>query len=120
MTHSVTLTYTITPTFTITLTHTVSPTFTVSPTPITELVIFPNPYNREDAFGGTLKIELPFEADVFIYNIAGYKVFEEKGVTGRREWDGKNKNGEKTAPGIYYYIVRMSGKEYKGRIFITK
>jgi flagellar hook assembly protein FlgD len=82
--------------------------------------VYPNPYNREKAVRGTLKIEVPAEADIRIYNVETYKIFEAKGVTGRIEWDGKNMKGEKVAPGIYFYVVEMGGEKFTGRIFITK
>jgi len=76
--------------------------------------------NREKAVRGTLKIVLPEIADVKIYNVATYKVFEAIGVQGKIEWDCKNKDGQNVAPGIYYYIIELSGEKYKGKIYITK
>ena len=83
-------------------------------------MIYPNPCDREKAHNGTLKIELPDVSDVAIYNIETYLVFQKKGVTGRIEWDGKNMDGEKVAPGIYFYIIDIAGSRHQGKIFITK
>ncbi len=113
-THTQTLTFTISPTFTIT------PTITTSPTPLQEFLIYPNPINREKAARGTLKIEVPETADIKIYNVATFLVFEIKGVIGHYEWNCKNKDGQNVAPGIYYYIIEMGGNKYKGKIYITK
>ena len=85
-----------------------------------ELVIYPNPCNFTKTFNKTLKILLPRQADVYIYNIQGFKVFEALGVSGRIEWDGKNREGENTAPGVYLYIVDMSGERYRGRILTAR
>lgn len=85
-----------------------------------ELVIYPNPCNFTKTYNSTLKILLPQIADVYIYNIQGYKVFEALQVTGRIEWDGKNREGEDTAPGVYFYIIEMSGERYRGRILTAR
>ena len=129
-TFSITETYTITPTITKTLTYTVTPTDTVyltptitlTPTPTPEyIVVYPNPYNREKAIRGTLKIEfLPQNSKIRIYTIDGYLVYEERDAAGHIEWDGKNKKGEKVSPGIYIYIIDTEEKTYKGKIYIIK
>lgn len=115
MTYTITQTHTITPTITITLTYTItmtltpylSPTITPTFTPTPEaIIIYPNPYIPEKAVSGTLKIEfLPENSKVYIYTINGYKVFAIENAYGRIEWDGKNKDGEIVAPGIYFCII---------------
>ncbi len=126
VTGTITVTYTITPTLTITRTlttlptSTVSPTITATPTPITRLAVYPNPYNREKAVRGTLKFDVPAVADIRIYNVDTYKVFEALRVERHAEWDGKNLKGQKVATGVYYYIVETAGETYKGKIFVIK
>lgn len=85
-----------------------------------EVVVYPNPCNREKAVRGTVKIEVPSTADIYIYNIETYKVFEAKGVDRRVEWNCTNIKGEKVAPGIYLYVIDMAGDKVRGKIFITK
>ncbi len=121
---TITLTGTITQTPTITGTASISPTITITPTitetPYPDLRIYPNPCNREKAVRGSVKIELPGIADVRIYNVATYKVFEAIGVRGKIEWDCKNMDGQSVSPGIYYYLIDIGSKRYRGKIYITK
>ncbi len=129
-TYTITMTYTITLTYTITPTYTISPTISITPTVIPYLTptptpdviaVYPNPYNRETAFNHTLKFDfLPPNSNVVIYNIEGFKIYEINGATGRIEWDGKNKNGEQVAAGIYFYIVTTTNGTYKGKIYLVK
>ena len=129
-TYTITQTYTITPTITITLTYTItntrtpylSPTITPTFTPTPEqIIVYPNPFNREKAIGGTLKIEfLPAKTKVSIYTVNGYKVYSNNDAYGRIEWDGKNMEGEKVAPGIYFYIIETQNDKIIGKLFITK
>ena len=114
---------TITPTSSITQTHTPAPTPTITPTALPQLVIYPNPYNRLSAFNGTLKISVPgtVTADIYIYDISGYKVFESKGVSGvTEEWNGENKSGEPVQPGLYFYVIIMSQEKLSGKIYLVK
>ena len=82
--------------------------------------MYPNPCNRDTAVRGTVKIEVPSVADVFIYNIGTFKVFEARAVERKTEWNGRNLQGEKVAPGVYLYIVDMGAEKVEGKIFITK
>ena len=120
MTATVTLTATITMTGTITATATLVPTPTITPTAVPDFLVYPNPFDREKAFGGTLKFELPWKAEAAIYNIAGICVFKEVGGPGRILWDGTNRNSEKVAPGIYFYVVTAGETRYRGRLLIIK
>ena len=95
-----------------------TPTFTPTPE---QIIVYPNPFNREKAIGGTLKIEfLPAKTKVSIYTVNGYKVYSNNDAYGRIEWDGKNMEGEKVAPGIYFYIIETKNEKIIGKIFITK
>ena len=123
-TGTITQTYTITLTPSITGTASISPTITITPTvtqtPYPDLRIYPNPCNRDKAIRGTIKIELPGLADIKIYNVGTFKVYEKTGAYGKIEWDCKNMDGQPVAPGIYYYIIEVGKDKYKGKIYITK
>ncbi len=112
MTPTITRTFTPTQTFTpsLTPTATLSPTWTLSPTPTCEIQLWPDPYNPNYAFDGTLKVGcLPPRGKVSIYTVSGelvQQVFEEEGEA---QWNGKNRNGALVSPGIYFYIVQSSG-----------
>jgi len=141
-THTITETFTITNTYTITQTHTITPTitltltFTITQTPMPylsptitptftatpgQIIVYPNPFNSEKAVNGTLKIEyLPENTRVSIYTVHGFKVYYKENTNGRIEWDGKNMEGEKVAPGIYFYIIETKNEKIIGKLFITK
>jgi hypothetical protein len=125
-TPTITRTRTATPVYSATGTYTFIPTYTVTPTvttistPVLHVAVYPNPCNRERAVGGSVKFEVPSTADIHIYNIETYKVFEAKSATGRVEWNCTNIKGEKVAPGVYLYIVEMAGETVRGKLFITK
>jgi flagellar hook assembly protein FlgD len=63
---------------------------------------------------------MPPFCNIRVYNIAGYKVFKAEKASGRLEWNGTNMEGEKLAPGIYYYIIEAPGKKYTGKLYFTK
>jgi hypothetical protein len=87
---------------------------------VQEVVVYPNPCNRNTAVRGSVKFEVPSEADIYIYNIETFKVFEALGVGRHAEGNGRDLKGELVAPGVYFYIVDMGADEVKGKIFITK
>ncbi|MBK7855528.1 MAG: gliding motility-associated C-terminal domain-containing protein [Bacteroidetes bacterium] len=47
-----------------------------------------------------------------IYNRWGQEMFETTDIT--EGWDGKNKSGNNSSEGSYYYILSVKGKTYKG------
>jgi hypothetical protein len=98
-------------------TPTITPTFTPTPDVV---LIYPNPLDRSKAYNKSLKIELPWVCDVDIYNIQAYLIFEAKGVSGKIEWDGKNKAGEEVSPGVYYYVIKTPSGKLSGKIFLVK
>lgn len=124
MSWTVTHTQTITQTWTITQTATeyISPTITPTSTATPEmLVVYPNPFNRARAAGGTLKIEfLPPGSKVRIYTITSFLVFSKNDAEGRLEWDGKNMAGEPVAPGIYFYRIETANDTQSGKIYIVR
>lgn len=122
MTFTITQTHTISPTFTVTRTATVSPTITPTATPTPDrIAVYPNPFSMSKADNHTVKFDfLPPDTKVIIYNIQGYKVVEFGNLSGRFEWDGANKSGEKAEAGIYFYDVTASGRKFTGKLYIVK
>ena len=138
-THTPTISPTISPTSTITQTLTISPTSTISathtPTPtITptssftstpeyeDIVVYPNPYDPDEAFGGTLKFKgLPDGAKVSIYTVSGELVQELTEESGSAYWDGKSKAGSLVSMGSYVYVIRI-GKETvkRGKVVVQR
>jgi len=78
---------------------------------------FPNPFNQSTTFSFTSK-EPIHKAEIKIYNIKGQLIRELRPVSSSPTrsieitWDGKDKNGQKVAPGVYLYQFLIDG-EYK-------
>lgn len=52
-----------------------------------------------------------------IYNTAGEKI---KTLNNTISWDGKNDDGNLVASGLYYYIAKSPGGQYKGKLTVIK
>jgi len=83
-------------------------------------VIYPNPFNPMKAIGGVLKIDnLIPGSTVQIYTLSGEIVMSLTASSVKVIWDGKNRQGKKVSPGIYYYVIKSSeSKIYLGKLFI--
>ncbi len=129
-----TLTYTITPTDTntpaltftasITPTSTISPTITITPTYYygSGIIIYPNPYNPGKAVDGTLKfINVPINANIFIYTISGEIVISLAAQAPDVFWNGRNSYNSPVSPGIYYYVIKLGSSNILeiGKIFVV-
>jgi len=103
---------------TATATPTFTPTCTV--TPVGEILVYPNPFNPARAVGRTLKITgLQPDDIVRFYTVTGEKVIETTGISGRWEWDGKNRDGSSVASGIYIWVVeRRNGEKFMGKVIV--
>jgi len=138
-TRTVTPTVTATPTFTITLTHTTSPTSTDTPTITPTFTATPTvtvtstPTFRPVEHGGTYVCPQPAydtvnfifgsnvagDAVIHIFNAAGIPVAE---LSGTAEVSAANRitlDLKGFAPGVYYYIVRVKGMNFKANKFLV-
>ncbi|MDD5688428.1 MAG: carbohydrate-binding protein [Elusimicrobia bacterium] len=88
--------------------------------------VYPNPYNPETAVSGKLKvINLPMNSTMKLYSVAGRIVRELKevdfGNLGWLEWDGKNDDGDKVGRGVYIYQLEdAAGSKKTGKIGLVK
>jgi hypothetical protein len=88
--------------------------------------IYPNPYNPNTAANGKLKItNLPMNSIMKLYSVTGELVRELKeldfGNLGWLEWDGKNNDGDKVGRGVYIYQIEDgNGKKKTGKIGLVK
>ncbi|MDD5687547.1 MAG: carbohydrate-binding protein [Elusimicrobia bacterium] len=88
--------------------------------------IYPNPYNPATAVLGKLKIiNLPMNSNMKLYNVTGELVRELKeidfGNLGWIEWDGKDSDGDKVGRGIYIYQIEdAAGSKKSGKIGLIK
>ena len=104
-------------------TPTVSATFTFTPTlEVRTIVVYPNPFDPDEAFGGTLKFKgLPDRATVSIYTVSGELVRELPEMDGAVYWDARRKDGGLVSMGSYVYVIRV-GKETikRGKVVVQR
>lgn len=109
-------TATKTPTITPSGTPTSTPTPLITPTPTATppgLHVWPDPFNPNWAVGGQLKVyQVPSGATMNIYTLSGELVIGplNPDSNGYITWDGRNKNKVWVSNGIYYYVIKNSGK----------
>lgn len=53
------------------------------------------------------------EISIVIYSRWGQKVYELSTTVGNISWDGKNQFGKDVAEGVYYYVIKATGKDGK-------
>ncbi|MDD5688595.1 MAG: fibronectin type III domain-containing protein [Elusimicrobia bacterium] len=93
---------------------------------LSDIKIYPNPYNPDTAAQGKLKvINLPTNSVMKLYSVDGELVRELKeldfGNLGWLEWDGKNANGDKVARAVYIYQIEdTAGSKKTGKIGLVK
>ncbi|MDD5687537.1 MAG: carbohydrate-binding protein [Elusimicrobia bacterium] len=98
----------------------------VSTIDLSNIKIYPNPYNPATAVSGKLKVtNLPMNSVMKLYSITGELVRELKeidfGNLGWLEWDGKNDDGDKVSKGVYIYQIEdTAGKKKAGKIGLIK
>ncbi len=88
-----------------------------------DLVVYPNPFNRELAVGRTVKFQrMPAFTVIKIYTIAGELVYElNAGANGLVEWDGRNRQGTAVTPGVYLYMAQSpDGSKKIGKLQVVK
>jgi hypothetical protein len=97
-------------------------------TSLSNVIGYPSPFSPNTAFNHKFKvINLPADAEMNIYTIAGEKVktLQETEMqfpnSGYIDWDGKNEAGETVANGVYLYLVKTpDGSKKTGKIGIVK
>ncbi|MDD5688594.1 MAG: glycosyl hydrolase [Elusimicrobia bacterium] len=95
-------------------------------TDLSDIKIYPNPYNPDTAAQGKLKvINLPTNSVMKLYSVDGELIRELKerdfGNLGWLEWDGKNADGDKVARAVYIYQIEdTSGGKKTGKIGLVK
>jgi len=87
------------------------------------LQVYPLPFIRSQALGGTLKFRrMPPYTKVRIYTVAGELVREmEASVHGLVEWDGRNEHGSFVAPSVYFYVCQPpTGGRRLGKVEVNE
>jgi uncharacterized repeat protein (TIGR01451 family) len=86
-----------------------------------KVVVYPDPYNPNRAFGGTLKFENVVPGtSIQIYTVSGELVDSIETNDIIAYWNGKNRYGDKVSAGIYYFVLTNpdSGSHMQGKIFL--
>jgi flagellar hook assembly protein FlgD len=82
----------------------------------------PNPFNA----GTELRFELPAAGpyEIEVYDVAGRRVTSFRGIgrTGANavRWDGRDDQGRKASPGVYYYRMVSSGRAASRTVVLLK
>ena len=92
--------------------------------PLTELIIYPNPFNPDT----TIRLINPEQKpdELVIYNIKGQKIrgtkdLEEDNNSYYYIWDGRNDYDKTVASGVYFVIIRAEGKLLEsGKMLLLK
>lgn len=64
-------------------------------------------------------IENALSAELVVYNGWGNVVYESSDYRSGQRWDGTS-NGNQLPEGIYYYVLKVNGKKYKGVVVIKR
>jgi len=67
-------------------------------------------------------INLPNECTIYIFTIDAdlVKTIYHNAVSGTEAWDLRSEGGREISPGIYMYVVKADGVEFKSRFAIIK
>lgn len=85
-----------------------------------DVKVYPNPF-RPHAQPYVVFDNISEDAVINVYNRGGKLVASLRDgdiAGGRAEWDGKMKNGNFVAPGVYQYVIRGASKTKKGKLLI--
>jgi len=94
---------------------------------VSNVVVYPNPYipNDNDLLNGTPNSgisfgNLPADAQIEIYTIAGRKVFSQTVNTSPYRWNVRNNRGVDVASGVYLYLIKSVTGKKTGKIAVIK
>lgn len=85
-----------------------------------DVKVFPNPF-RPRRQPHVVFDNVSEDAVINVFNRGGRLVVTLSGediAGGRAEWNGRLKNGEPVAPGVYQYVIRAKSKVKKGKLLI--
>ena len=69
---------------------------------------------------GVLEV-VPDGASLKIFTVSGELVADIQPVNGRAEWGGRNKQGQRVAPGTYLYLIQKGKETLKaGKIILVR
>ena len=96
-----------------------------------QLTNYPNPFNPSTTISFNLTTEITNNTEIVIYNLKGQKIRDissslchTEPVEGRAEnsysvsWNGDDQSGKPVSSGIYFYTLRIGGKDIKSKKMI--
>lgn len=88
-------------------------TFSASQSDLSQVYVYPNPYQGNDFFDGVRFANLVERCTVTVYTPSGRKVvtLEEGDGDGGLEWNLRNTAGDRVKPGMYLFRVEAEGVE---------
>ena len=96
----------------------------VTPTPLSGIVVYPNPFNPDRAPQGMLKIAgIPACSSFYIYTLAGELVKQQtagNGSNGTAQFDIRTVGGQGVANGAYLYVVRLGSKTLAKGLLVVR
>lgn len=101
---------------------------------ISSIKVVPNPYVvaslwepefgelRQEPLRQIQFINLPTECTIYIFSVDGdmVKTINHNALSGTAVWDLRSDGGREIAPGVYIYLVKSDGAEYKSTFAIIK
>jgi hypothetical protein len=101
---------------------------------INQIKVVPNPYLVSSLFEreyGELRREpirqiqftnLPAECTIYIFSVSAdlVKTLHHNSTNGTEVWDLRTESGREIAPGVYIYVVKSAGAEFKDRFAVIK
>jgi TolB protein len=84
-------------------------------------IAYPSPFSARAGHSQITFANLTGSVEIRVYNIAGELVWNLEDITTPTyEWNVKNNDGEDTASGLYFYVVKSALSEKNGKFAITR
>ena len=101
---------------------------------ISKIRVVPNPYLvsslyereygelRQEPLRQIQFINLPSECTIYIFSVSAdlVKTLHHNSTNGTEVWDLRTESGREIAPGVYIYVVKSAGTEFKDRFAVIK
>jgi hypothetical protein len=83
----------------------------------TRIRVYPNPWRaNRDAGRDVTFADLPENATVKIFTVAGHLVKEIQATGTTAQWNRKTDSGDRAASGLYFYLIE--GQKTRGRLVL--
>jgi len=88
---------------------------------VNALKVYPNPWRagKDDNYPMVTFTNVPPQSTLKIFTVSGHLIYSTTGA-GTLNWHLKNDNGDRTASGIYVYLLTANGQKTRGKIAIIR